>query len=186
MHIGGGLSRLRAGVRTVHLAQILASHPDGGAMTFLGLPHGARAASATCAATEPFPAAARLALADSQLRAQPGHGHRDHPGQARRGRGRVPRLGAAARRPARRSRRATMAGLDGYLEQLEAQVTARGGMVHWARDADRGEPHRRRAGAATGATEVVKVKSMATEEIGLNEALGRPRHRRRSRPTWPS
>jgi L-lactate dehydrogenase complex protein LldE len=25
MHIGGGLSRLRAGVRTVHLAEILAS-----------------------------------------------------------------------------------------------------------------------------------------------------------------
>lgn len=25
MHIGGGLSRLRTGVRTIHLAQILAS-----------------------------------------------------------------------------------------------------------------------------------------------------------------
>ena len=30
MHIGGGLSRLRAGVRTVHLAEILASTRDGG------------------------------------------------------------------------------------------------------------------------------------------------------------
>ena len=29
MHIGGGLSRLRAGVRTVHLAEILASTEDG-------------------------------------------------------------------------------------------------------------------------------------------------------------
>jgi L-lactate dehydrogenase complex protein LldE len=29
MHIGGGLSRLRAGVRTVHLAEILASTRDG-------------------------------------------------------------------------------------------------------------------------------------------------------------
>jgi L-lactate dehydrogenase complex protein LldE len=29
MHIGGGLSRLRAGVRTVHLAEILASTQDG-------------------------------------------------------------------------------------------------------------------------------------------------------------
>jgi L-lactate dehydrogenase complex protein LldE len=27
MHIGGGLSRLRAGTRTVHLAEILASQP---------------------------------------------------------------------------------------------------------------------------------------------------------------
>ncbi len=30
MHIGGGLSRLRAGTRTVHLAEILASTADGG------------------------------------------------------------------------------------------------------------------------------------------------------------
>jgi L-lactate dehydrogenase complex protein LldE len=30
MHIGGGLSRLRTGIRTVHLAQILASTRDGG------------------------------------------------------------------------------------------------------------------------------------------------------------
>jgi L-lactate dehydrogenase complex protein LldE len=28
MHIGGGLTRLRAGVRTVHLAEILASTQD--------------------------------------------------------------------------------------------------------------------------------------------------------------
>ncbi len=31
MHIGGGLSRLRTGTRTVHLAEILASTSDGGA-----------------------------------------------------------------------------------------------------------------------------------------------------------
>jgi L-lactate dehydrogenase complex protein LldE len=31
MHIGGGLSRLRAGVKTVHLAEILASTRNGGA-----------------------------------------------------------------------------------------------------------------------------------------------------------
>jgi L-lactate dehydrogenase complex protein LldE len=30
MHIGGGLSRLRTGVRAVHLAEILASTRDGG------------------------------------------------------------------------------------------------------------------------------------------------------------
>jgi L-lactate dehydrogenase complex protein LldE len=29
MHIGGGLSRLRTGVKTVHLAEILASTRDG-------------------------------------------------------------------------------------------------------------------------------------------------------------
>jgi L-lactate dehydrogenase complex protein LldE len=30
MHIGGGLSRLRAGVKTVHLAEILASTREAG------------------------------------------------------------------------------------------------------------------------------------------------------------
>ncbi len=30
----------------------------------------------------------------------------------------------------------TLAHLDHYLEQLEEQITARGGTVHWARDAN--------------------------------------------------
>jgi L-lactate dehydrogenase complex protein LldE len=30
MHIGGGLSRLRTGTRTIHLAEILAQTRDGG------------------------------------------------------------------------------------------------------------------------------------------------------------
>lgn len=61
--------------------------------------------------------------------------------------------------------------LDTYLEQLEAAVLARGGVVHWARDA--GEANEIVLGLtrAAGAGEVVKVKSMATQEIGLNEAL---------------
>ena len=79
MHIGGGLSRLRAGVRTVHLAEILASTPgrDGEARddgTFLGMPPCAAGASGTCAATEPFPAAARRrARPTAQLRRNLGH-----------------------------------------------------------------------------------------------------------------
>ena len=64
-----------------------------------------------------------------------------------------------------------MAHLDRYLEQLEEQVTARGGVVHWARDAN--EANRIVTGLvrATGATEAVKVKSIVTDEIGLNDAL---------------
>ncbi|MDR8412097.1 lactate utilization protein [Nonomuraea sp. 3-1Str] len=65
----------------------------------------------------------------------------------------------------------TLRHLDRYLVQLEEAVTAAGGHVHWARDA--AEANRIVAGLvkATGETEVVKVKSMATQEIGLNEAL---------------
>nr|BFE78317.1 hypothetical protein GCM10020093_009180 [Planobispora longispora] len=37
MHIGGGLSRLRTGVRTVHLAEILASTETGGTAAAPGI-----------------------------------------------------------------------------------------------------------------------------------------------------
>ncbi|MEU5539387.1 LutB/LldF family L-lactate oxidation iron-sulfur protein [Streptomyces sp. NPDC020362] len=65
----------------------------------------------------------------------------------------------------------TLRHLERYLVQLEESVAAAGGTVHWAADAD--EANRIVAGLvrATGESEVVKVKSMATQEIGLNEAL---------------
>ncbi|TYB57825.1 lactate utilization protein [Nonomuraea sp. PA05] len=65
----------------------------------------------------------------------------------------------------------TLHNLDRYLLQLEEAVTRAGGTVHWARDA--AEANRIVAGLvkATGETEVVKVKSMATQEIELNDAL---------------
>ena len=65
----------------------------------------------------------------------------------------------------------TLRHLHHYLEQVEAAVTAAGGQVHWAADA--AEANRIVTGLvqATGETEVVKVKSMVTQEIGLNDAL---------------
>ncbi|MEU6714232.1 lactate utilization protein B [Nonomuraea sp. NPDC046802] len=65
----------------------------------------------------------------------------------------------------------TLRHLDRYLLQLEEAVTRAGGTVHWARDA--AEANRIVTGLvkATGETEVVKVKSMATQEIELNQAL---------------
>ncbi|MCG6498194.1 lactate utilization protein B [Kitasatospora sp. A2-31] len=65
----------------------------------------------------------------------------------------------------------TLRRLDHYLVQVEEAVTAAGGSVHWAADAE--EANRIVTGLvrATGEREVVKVKSMATQEIGLNEAL---------------
>ena len=61
--------------------------------------------------------------------------------------------------------------LDTYLVQLEENLTRAGSTVHWARDA--AEANRIIVGLvrATGATEAVKVKSMATQEIDMNEAL---------------
>ncbi|HEY9474100.1 MAG TPA: LutB/LldF family L-lactate oxidation iron-sulfur protein [Mycobacteriales bacterium] len=67
----------------------------------------------------------------------------------------------------------TMRHLDRYLEQLEASVTARGGTVHWARDAGEACAVVADLVRATGATEVVKVKSLLTDEIHLNGSLAR-------------
>ncbi|MDR2254294.1 MAG: lactate utilization protein [Bifidobacteriaceae bacterium] len=63
--------------------------------------------------------------------------------------------------------------MDVYLEQAEAALTRAGAQVHWARDADEANSVVTALVQATGATEVVKVKSMLTQEIGLNDALRR-------------
>ncbi len=61
--------------------------------------------------------------------------------------------------------------LDELLVELEAAVVRAGGTVHWARDG--AEANEIVAGLvrAEGAHEVVKVKSLTTDEIRLNEAL---------------
>ena len=50
-------------------------------------------------------------------------------------------------------------------------MTAAGGQVHWARDAAEANARRRRRRARPRRREVVKVKSLTTDEIGLNDAL---------------
>ncbi|MFI6323334.1 lactate utilization protein B [Nonomuraea sp. NPDC050556] len=67
----------------------------------------------------------------------------------------------------------TLRHLDRYLLQMEEAVTKAGGHVHWARDADEANRIVTELVQATGETEVVKVKSMATQEIGLNEHLAK-------------
>ncbi len=64
-----------------------------------------------------------------------------------------------------------LANLAHYLERLEARVVDAGGQVHWARDAGEANAIVRSLVRATGARAVIKVKSMTTEEIGLNRAL---------------
>ena len=57
------------------------------------------------------------------------------------------------------------------LEQFEKAVTERGGVVHWARDAKEANEIITDLIKETGETDVVKVKSMATQETALNEHL---------------
>jgi L-lactate dehydrogenase complex protein LldF len=65
----------------------------------------------------------------------------------------------------------TMRRLPELLEQFEAAATGAGATVHWARDAEEACGVVTELVRRAGASEVVKVKSMATQEIGLNEAL---------------
>ncbi|WP_369140076.1 LutB/LldF family L-lactate oxidation iron-sulfur protein [Modestobacter versicolor] len=117
-----------------------------------------------------FPDAARGALRDGQLRANLGHATATIRDKRARVVAELPDW-AQLREAGRALKAATMARLDEHLEELERQVTARGGVVHWARDANEANEIVTRLVLATGAPEVVKVKSMATQEIGLNEAL---------------
>src|SRR5580693_6913449 len=138
-------------------------------MTFLGMPTAPRGVG-QLRQEAPFPVAAARALDDSQLRRNLGHATSTI---------RAKRAAAVAEVPDWQELRAAgaaikdevLAHLDRYLLQLEEQVTARGGTVHWAGDAN--EANRIVTGLirATGQRHVVKVKSMATQEIGLNEAL---------------
>ncbi|WP_020100497.1 LutB/LldF family L-lactate oxidation iron-sulfur protein [Mycobacterium sp. 360MFTsu5.1] len=117
-----------------------------------------------------FPAAAQTALGDAQLRRNIGHAT---------GTIRAKRLAAIAecddweqlRAAGSALKQDVLARLPELLEELEANVTARGGTVHWARDGDEANRIVAELIRGTGSTEVVKVKSMATQEIGLNEYL---------------
>ncbi|MFD8935264.1 lactate utilization protein B [Streptomyces sp. NPDC059578] len=117
-----------------------------------------------------FPVAAREAVRDATLRRNLRHATRTI--RERRARA-VAELSdwAQLREAGRRIKDHTLRHLDHYLMQLEESVTAAGGTVHWAADAAEANRIVTDLVAATGHREVVKVKSMATQEIGLNEAL---------------
>jgi L-lactate dehydrogenase complex protein LldF len=117
-----------------------------------------------------FPAAAAAAVADSQLRRNLTHA--THTIRAKRAVA-VAELTdwEALRAAAKAIKDHTLANLDTYLLRLEANVTAAGGHVHWAQDAAEANAIVAGLVRAAGADRVVKVKSMTTQETGLNEAL---------------
>jgi L-lactate dehydrogenase complex protein LldF len=136
---------------------------------FLGIPTAPRGVG-HLRGDESFPDAAHHSLRDGQLRANLGHATSTIRGKRAAVVGEVPDW-AQLRAAGKAIKAATMARLDEHLIALEEQVTARGGTVHWARDANEANEIVTRLVQATGTDEVVKVKSMATQEIGLNEAL---------------
>ncbi len=136
--------------------------------TFLGLPHGP--ASSPLRGELTFPQAAKAKVADPVLRRNLGNATATIRAKRAQVVGEV--ADWEALRDAGSAIKATvMARLPELLEQFEAAVTARGGTVHWAPDAAAANRIVLELVQATGVDEVVKVKSMATQEIGLNEYL---------------
>ncbi|KRE37664.1 (4Fe-4S)-binding protein [Janibacter sp. Soil728] len=126
------------------------------APTFLGMP--------------PFPEAAHEALGNEQLR----HNLRRATGTIRDKRAQV--IGELDDWEGLRTRAAlikdtALHDLDRHLVELEEQLVARGVTVHWARTAEEACMIVGDIAQSHDVDEVVKVKSMATQEIELNEAL---------------
>src|SRR5581483_9863132 len=118
----------------------------------------------------PFPRAAEAGLADAQLRANLRLATRTIRGRRAAVVAELPDW-EALRDAGAAIRDRALLGLDEALVELEESVRRAGGEVHWARDAAEANAVVTSIVAATGAGEVVKVKSLATDEIRLNEAL---------------
>ncbi len=128
---------------------------------------------------EPFPIVAAEVVRDTQMRKNVRHATEVI--QAKRARVVAERPDWQALRDAgAQLREHALAHLDAYLEEFERNCTRAGGTVHWARDA--GEAREivvrlaKQSIAASGpkpgdTPEVIKIKSMTSEEIQLNQAL---------------
>ena len=119
-----------------------------------------------------FQDAARLALADTQLRRNMGKATQTIRAKRAVVVDEMPDW-ECLREAGRAIKEHTLRHLDAYLLQLEASVNRAGGHVHWARDAADANEIITGIVSRHGAKEVVKIKSLTTDEIGLNDALER-------------
>jgi L-lactate dehydrogenase complex protein LldF len=117
-----------------------------------------------------FPAAARRSLADSQLRANLARATTTIRDKRARVVAELPDW-EDLRAAGSAIKDAALLSLDDHLVQLESAVLAAGGHVHWARDGDEACSVVAAIARAQGVDELVKVKSIATDEIELNERL---------------
>ncbi len=117
-----------------------------------------------------FPAAAKLLLEDAQLRKNVRHA--TDAIQTKRARVVAEQADWQQLREAGRAiREHTLEYLDFYLQQFEANCQRAGGQVHWARDASEASRTVVSLVQQEHANEVIKIKTMTSEEIRLNDAL---------------
>jgi len=117
-----------------------------------------------------FPEAARVELANTQLRTNLRHATDTIRAKRARVVAELPDW-EELRESGKAIKQELLANLDRYLLQFEAAVDAAGGHVHWARDAAEANAIVAQIARRHGSTEVVKVKSLTTDEIRLNDAL---------------
>jgi L-lactate dehydrogenase complex protein LldF len=117
-----------------------------------------------------FEEAARVALADTQLRRNMGKATQTIRGKRAAVVNELPDW-QALREAGRATKQRVVENLDSYLTELEASVQRAGGHVHWARDAAEANQIITAIAAGHGARQVVKIKSLTTDEIALNDAL---------------
>ncbi len=120
--------------------------------------------------SEAFPAAARPELANAQLRSNLRNATDTIRGKRERVVGEVPDW-EELREAGRAIKADVLARLDDYLLQFEEAVLAAGGRVHWARDGAEANAIVIGIARRHGVEEIVKMKSLTTDEIELNDAL---------------
>ncbi|HHY54392.1 MAG TPA: lactate utilization protein, partial [Chloroflexi bacterium] len=79
--------------------------------------------------------------------------------------------GPRLRNQVRQMKEYVLRNLPDLLEQLETNITANGGRVHWAKEAVDVQRIVVEIARKANVQKVVKAKSMATEEVHLNQAL---------------
>jgi L-lactate dehydrogenase complex protein LldF len=115
---------------------------------------------------------ASKALADTQLRRNMGKATQTIRNKRANVVGELPDW-EALREAGRAIKAHTLRNLDKYLLQLEAAVTEAGGHVHWATDAADANRIITQIVQSHQAKEVIKIKSLTTDEIKLNKALAK-------------
>ena len=191
MHIGGLLSRRRL-AGPGHAPRRDPGLDRGPGVTVTGGPGPAASVpprprpghEPSFAGTPPFPEAARVALADEQLRANLGRATttiRDKRARvvAERPDWEALRLAGAAIKDE------VLRDLPALLDQLERAVTAAGGTVHWARDA--AEANAIVAAPRAGARRDRGRQGQVDGDPGDRAQRGAPARRASTsgRPTWP-
>ena len=124
----------------------------------------------SAATSASFPELAHEALDNSQLRRNVRHATDIIQAKRRRMTGELPDW-EELRTSGHAIKTHTLKYLDVYLEQFERNVQKNGGVVHWARDADDANDIILGILQRHEAKEVIKVKTMTTNEVGLNGHL---------------